>query len=239
MFTSWRTRDCGSALTTSAHVAHSRQPPHACAMRRNSSYTQRRAAPMPRVAESVSDMVCRVPNDTSLRTSASMRAADAPAAISWMRGSSDDGTAAAARRARRRPAARGAGTAAPRRGERREQARERTDTGISNETSTGDRAGAARRGACIVAGRTSAAQGPAAASAPAARRRACALASAPPRGPVPHRLRSFARRAAGAQPAPPPRRDLARAPGAGGGRERRRAGPAGVRRARPGAGTGR
>src|SRR5688500_13349236 len=43
---------------------------------------------MPRVVEMVSDMVCRVPNPTSVRMSRSMRSAETASTIAWIRGSS-------------------------------------------------------------------------------------------------------------------------------------------------------
>src|SRR4249919_1545272 len=71
----------------------SRQPPHCAEMRSNSACTQRRAAPMPRVFDFVSDRVCRVPNATSVRTSASMRAADGARPMSYSSGCEDGGAA--------------------------------------------------------------------------------------------------------------------------------------------------
>jgi len=51
-------------------------------MRSNSALIQRRAAPMPRVAERVSEKVLRVPKPASVRMSASTRSADAAATMS-------------------------------------------------------------------------------------------------------------------------------------------------------------
>jgi hypothetical protein len=47
----------------------------AAAARESSSKIQRRAAPIPRVSETVSDSVCRVPNETSFSTVCFIRAA--------------------------------------------------------------------------------------------------------------------------------------------------------------------
>jgi len=57
-------------------------PPHAAEMRSISALIHLRAAPMPRVAERVSDSVLRVPKPTSVRTSCSMRSAEVAAAMS-------------------------------------------------------------------------------------------------------------------------------------------------------------
>jgi hypothetical protein len=79
-----------------------RQPPHCAEMRSNSAWTQRRAAPMPRVFDFVSDRVWRVPNATSVRTSASMRAAEGARPMSYSSGcvaggaATDGGVAVAA-----------------------------------------------------------------------------------------------------------------------------------------------
>ncbi len=67
-------------------------PPHAAEIFLNSAKIQRRAAPMPRVVDIVSDIVCRVPNPTRVRMSRSIRSADEAATMSWMRGSSADGS---------------------------------------------------------------------------------------------------------------------------------------------------
>ncbi len=66
-------------------------PPHAAEIRSISALTQRRAAPMPRVPDSVSEKVLRVPKPTSVRMSRSMRAGDAPAMMSKMRSSTAGG----------------------------------------------------------------------------------------------------------------------------------------------------
>ena len=53
-------------VTVCSGVSMTRQPWQAAANPSYSPFTQRRAAPMPRVGEVVSDMVWRVPNPTSL-----------------------------------------------------------------------------------------------------------------------------------------------------------------------------
>src|SRR5690606_23599802 len=65
-------------------------------MRSNSAWIQRRAAPMPRVSDSVSDRVWRVPNDTSLRRAASTLAADGAVAMACSAGLLAGGTCAVA-----------------------------------------------------------------------------------------------------------------------------------------------
>ena len=72
-------------------VETSRQPPQASEIRRNSASIQRRAAPMPRVSDTVSDSVWRVPKPASVRMSASMRSADTASISSWTRGSGAGG----------------------------------------------------------------------------------------------------------------------------------------------------
>ena len=57
----------------------------------NSALIHRRAAPIPRVCETVSDRVCRVPKPTSVSTSACIRPGDTAAANSRSTGCSWDG----------------------------------------------------------------------------------------------------------------------------------------------------
>ena len=64
----------------------SRQSPQALEILRNSASIQRRAAPMPRVAETVSLSVWRVPKLTSVVTSARMRAGSGASAMAMRRG---------------------------------------------------------------------------------------------------------------------------------------------------------
>jgi hypothetical protein len=58
-----------------------RHPPQSREIFSNSAKIHRRAAPIPRVAETVSDAVCRVPNATSARIVSSMRAGEAESAM--------------------------------------------------------------------------------------------------------------------------------------------------------------
>ena len=74
----------------------SRQPPQSREIRWNSSKIQRRAAPMPRVSDSVSDSVWRVPKPTRVRMSASIRAADGAVAMSCNCGTDAGGGAVVA-----------------------------------------------------------------------------------------------------------------------------------------------
>ena len=71
-----RPGDTRFALHGAADVAHLQAPAAVREMRSNSACTQRRAAPMPRVFEVVSDSVWRVPKPTRVRTSRSIRVAD-------------------------------------------------------------------------------------------------------------------------------------------------------------------
>lgn len=65
--TSWTTVGLGtrSPVTVWSGVTNSRQPAHRPPIASNRPFAHRRAAPMPRVSEAVSDRVCRVPNATS------------------------------------------------------------------------------------------------------------------------------------------------------------------------------
>src|SRR5690606_29557624 len=68
--------------TISEMYITSRHPPHWAEMRWNSAKSQRRAAPIPREVESVSESVWRVPKSTSVRTSRSTLLAEAAPTIS-------------------------------------------------------------------------------------------------------------------------------------------------------------
>jgi hypothetical protein len=85
-------RPSGSPSTRLRWYETSRHPPQSAEIRSSSALIQRRAAPMPRVSESVSESVLRVPKPTSVRMSRSMRSGEASATISWMRGSAAGGT---------------------------------------------------------------------------------------------------------------------------------------------------
>ena len=60
----------------------SRHPPHPAEIASISLLIQRRAAPIPRVAERVSDSVLRVPNPARMRISSSSRSADTASMMS-------------------------------------------------------------------------------------------------------------------------------------------------------------
>lgn len=77
-----RVKRLSAAVTMVDCVETSRHPPQASEMRLNSASVQRRAAPMPRVSDSVSDMVLRVPKLTSFRISASIRSAETASMMS-------------------------------------------------------------------------------------------------------------------------------------------------------------
>ena len=74
------------ASTRCSSNATCSRPPDAFEQPSSSPLIQRRAAPMPRVGDCVSEAVWRVPNDTSLRMFASMRAGEIAPTISAMRG---------------------------------------------------------------------------------------------------------------------------------------------------------
>jgi len=93
-FAGWGIRGVGP--TMSLTYSTSRHPPQAAEMRSNSAFTQRRAAPMPRVWETVSERVWRVPKPTSRVMSARMRSAETAATMAWMRGSEACGAAGTA-----------------------------------------------------------------------------------------------------------------------------------------------
>ena len=69
-------------MTRDVWYETSRHPPHAAEIASNSALIQRRAAPIPRVSESVSDSVWRVPKPASRRMSASTRETETAATMS-------------------------------------------------------------------------------------------------------------------------------------------------------------
>ncbi len=93
-------------VTVSAGVSTVRHPPQSLDMAANSAATQRRAAPMPRVGDLVSDRVWRVPKDTSLAMVACWRSAETWPARSCSSGCSAGMGWARAAAARDRAAAR-------------------------------------------------------------------------------------------------------------------------------------
>ena len=81
----------GSAVKRSSNVL-SRVP---CAAAANWAESQRRAAPIPRVSDLVSDRVCRVPNPTSFATVACSGAGSMRCRMASIRGSRRAGASAA------------------------------------------------------------------------------------------------------------------------------------------------
>ena len=84
----------GSAVNRSSKVL-SRVP---CAAAANCAASQRRAAPMPRVSDLVSDSVCRVPNPTSFATVVCSAAGSMRCTTASTRGSRRAGATAASSR---------------------------------------------------------------------------------------------------------------------------------------------
>ena len=81
----------GAGPTTPATRRTSRQPPQDAEIRRNSSSIQRVAAPMPRLGSVLLESVWRVPKETSVRTSRSIRSGETARTSSCSSGCSDGG----------------------------------------------------------------------------------------------------------------------------------------------------